>query len=408
MEQGDSPGNASDITQQLYQRKHTLRVQLLTDGFLPYVVQLANALSPEHDVSLLIGGSKLKSREADQSEASCDSDLITDVLSNQVLATWLTRPRRRDPRSILSVRNAISLIKSWDPDIIHVQDSFDYRTLLTISAASRRYPVVLTVHDVRIHSGEEHQYKGYSLWVRNRLRRIADEVIVHGEHLRRLLVSDLNISTRHVHVHPHGEFSLFRRWIRPDVAEEDHLVLFFGRIWPYKGLEDLIRAEPLITQRVPDARIMIAGRGEDFGRYQRLMVNPQRFAVLNRYVPNDLVADLFQRASVVALPYTEASQSGVVAIAYAFGKPVVGTNVGSIPEIVESGRTGLIVPPNNPLRLAEAIISLLTNKHLRKQMGEGARLKAMTEMSWPAIAEKVARIYQRAVPPSRAASKTDG
>lgn len=383
-----------------------MRVQILTDGFLPYVIQLANALSARHQVALLIGGSNLGSAGVGHSEVSRDSDLIAEILSGEVRVKWLDHPSRRDPRSLLSVRTATSLIDVWDPEIIHVQDSFDYRTLLTLWATRRRYPVVLTVHDVRIHPGEEQKYRKYSKWSRDQLRRTANELIVHGERLRRLLVSDLALSARHVHVHPHGEFSFFRRWARPRVAEEDHLVLFFGRIWPYKGLEDLIRAEPLITKDIPDARVMIAGQGEDLRPYEELMVNPAKFVVLNQVIPNELVAELFQRASVVALPYTEASQSGVVAIAYAFGKPVVATDVGSIPEIVEDGRTGLIVPPHDPRRLAEAIISLLKNKPLRKKLGEKAHRKAMTEMSWPTIAQKVASIYDKALHEAREAGRS--
>ena len=71
-------------------------------------------------------------------------------------------------------------------------------------------------------------------------------------------------------------------------------VLFFGRIWEYKGLEYLIRAEPLITAEVPNVKIVIAGEGEDFDRYRRLMVHPERFVVYNEYVSDDVRATLFQ------------------------------------------------------------------------------------------------------------------
>src|SRR5438552_16759897 len=93
-------------------------------------------------------------------------------------------------------------------------------------------------------------------------------------------------------------------------------VLFFGRIWEYKGLEYLIRAEPLITAEVPEARIVIAGEGEDFGRYRLLMDHPEHFVVYNEYIPDQQRSELFRQASLVVLPYIEASQSGVIPLAY--------------------------------------------------------------------------------------------
>src|SRR5207249_10714390 len=85
--------------------------------------------------------------------------------------------------------------------------------------------------------------------------------------------------------------------------EDENLILFFGRIWEFKGLEYLIRAEPLISARVPGARILIAGQGEDFERYRRMMKNPERFLVDNEYISELRAQEYFQRASVVVLPY---------------------------------------------------------------------------------------------------------
>src|SRR5258707_15408817 len=139
----------------------------------------------------------------------------------------------------------------------------------------------------------------------------------------------------------------------PVVQEDERLILFFGRIWEYKGLEYLIRAEPLISARVPNVRILIAGRGEDFSRYTEMMVHPDRFIVHNEYIPEERTAEYFRRASVVVLPYIEASQSGVIPLAYSAAKPVVATTVGGLPEMVEDGRTGYLVAPRDTTNLAD-------------------------------------------------------
>jgi glycosyltransferase involved in cell wall biosynthesis len=181
------------------------------------------------------------------------------------------------------------------------------------------------------------------------------------------------------------------------VPEEEHLVLFFGRIWQYKGLEYLIRAEPLISTRVPDVRILIAGRGENFSRYARMMVNPHRFLVHNEFISEERAAEYFQRASVVVLPYIEASQSGVIPMAYSAGKPVVATTVGGLPEMVEHGRTGYLVAPQDEAQIAEAVIALLLDAPLRRRMGANGKHKIATECSPQAIARKTIDAYGRAV-----------
>jgi len=159
----------------------------------------------------------------------------------------------------------------------------------------------------------------------------------------------------------------------------------------------LIRAEPLITARVPKTRILIAGQGEDFSRYARMMVHPERFIVYNEYISEEHAADYFQRASVVVLPYTEASQSGVIPMAYSAGKPVVATTVGGLPEIVEDGRTGYLVAPRDAVQLADAVTRLLLDAPLRHQMGENGKTKLESECSPRVIAQRTMEVYRRAI-----------
>jgi glycosyltransferase involved in cell wall biosynthesis len=169
-------------------------------------------------------------------------------------------------------------------------------------------------------------------------------------------------------------------------------------------LEYLIRAEPLITAQVPDAKFVIAGRGEDFNRYRRLMVHPERFTVYNEYLPHDKRDELFRRASVVALPYIDASQSGVIPTAYTFGKPVVATTVGGLPELVEHGRTGYLVPPRDEQALADALVRLLIDKQLRHELGSNGKHKSNTELSPAAVARQTVAVYCRAIEDKQASA----
>jgi glycosyltransferase involved in cell wall biosynthesis len=215
--------------------------------------------------------------------------------------------------------------------------------------------------------------------------------------LKQQVMESLGLPGEKIHVIPHvlcgneGNGGVFGG------PEQDPCVLFFGRIWEYKGLDYLIRAEPLIAAQVPDVKFIIAGTGEDFARYRRLMEHPERFVVHNEYVSDEMRARLFRQASLVALPYVEASQSGVIPVAYSFGKPVVATSVGGLPALVDDGRTGFLIPPRDEQALATAIVRLLQDKDLRLRMGACAKQKLHAECAPARVAAQTFAVYRRAV-----------
>jgi glycosyltransferase involved in cell wall biosynthesis len=283
-------------------------------------------------------------------------------------------------------------IREFEPDVIHLQKGhlwFNFGLPLL-----RRYPLVITIHDPRYHVGDRESQKTPRMIMDYGHRR-ADQIIVHGRQLKQVVVDELCIPGEIVHVMP--MIALGDDAAPVQVQEDGQQILFFGRIWEYKGLEYLIRAEPLITAQMPDVRIVIAGRGEDFSRYRRLMVHPERFTVYNEYVSDAKRAELFQRASVVALPYVDASQSAVIPIAYTFAKPVVATRVGGLPELVDHGRTGYLVPPRDEQALADALVRLLRDEKLRHQLGSQGKCKVDTECSPEVVARQTLAVYRRAI-----------
>jgi glycosyltransferase involved in cell wall biosynthesis len=303
------------------------------------------------------------------------------------------QPRLRQPlQQIRMIYTILQHIRNFDPDVIHFQHRhFWFNLALPLL---ERYPLVLTIHDPRHHTGDRASQKTPQMIADFGYRR-ADQIIVHSKQLKQVVVNELRIPSEIVHVIPH--IALGDDTAHNQVQEDDHLILFFGRIWEYKGLEYLIRAEPLITAQVPDARIMIAGQGEDFARYRRMMVHPEHFIVYNEYVSDDKRAELFRRASIVVLPYIDASQSAVIPIAYTFAKPVVATAVGGLPEMVDHGRTGYIVPPRDERALADAIVCLLQDRKLRHQLGTQGKQKIDTECSSEVVAQKTLAVYHRAI-----------
>jgi len=148
-------------------------------------------------------------------------------------------------------------------------------------------------------------------------------------------------------------------------SRKPNTVLFFGVVRPYKGLKYLIEAFPLVLKEIPDANLLVVGDfWESEDDYRKLVKEhgiESRVELINEYVPNEKVGDYFYKSDCMALPYTSATQSGIVQIAYGFKLPVVVTKVGGLPEVVEPGITGEIVPPENPTELADGIIRLLKN-----------------------------------------------
>jgi len=353
-----------------------MQVLLIDFGFFAYSVQLANALSELCEVTLM-----LPDKAANH---------YLESVKQPVELRQFHMPRLRYPTNLLMVRSLFKTIREIEPQVVHQLAWHPWMNLAL--PLFPNIPLVTTIHDASLHPGDRESFALFQNWQWRR----ADRVIVHAEKIKRQMVDELGAPEDKIHVIPIGIYDLYRTWLNNDISEKPCTVLFFGRIWEYKGLKYLIEAEPLITQRVPNARIVIAGQGEPFEKYEQLMVNKDHFIIHNYYIPDEMVARLFQEASVVALPYIEASQSAVLAIAYAFGKPVVVTTVGGIPEVVEHGETGYLVPPRDPQSLAEAIVTLLQNPDLREKMGRRALEKAKSELSWSNIARKTLEVYRQA------------
>lgn len=364
-----------------------MKVALLSYDFGEYCMQLASALRQMADVLLLLP----------QQLAAPHLSVLDPGVNFQPF----DKPRLRQAgRQIRVGFDLLRHLKAFDPDVIHVQQGhLWFNGFLPLL---RRYPLVLTVHDPRQHLGDRGGRKTPQAVIDFGFRQ-ASQLIVHANQSKQVVVEKCGIPPEIVHVVPHISLGT-----SPPVPSPDNgsTILFFGRIWAYKGLEFLIRAEPLITAEVPDARIVIAGQGEDFARYRRMMVHADRFTVYNEYLSDERCSELFQQASVVVLPYVEASQSGVIPLAYTFMKPVVATAVGGLPEMVEDGRTGYLVPPRDERALAAAVVRLLRNTALRRELGLNGKRKLDAECAPSVIAHHTFAVYNRALGGRTAATNT--
>lgn len=297
-------------------------------------------------------------------------------------------------RKVISLVN-LNLLKATEPDVIHITDAQPLIALgLFLTRLYGKSAMVYTNHEPRLHADERLDAKIGS-FLNNHLIKY-DRIIVHGECLKEILV-ERGFSENRVRVIPHGSYSLFRSLFpRKNIVPEKNTILFFGTIRKYKGLEYLIRAASLVSKELSDLKVIIAGEG-DLSSYSKMMTDKSRFEVHNGSIPDGMVQELFDRSQLLVLPYIEATQSGPLHIAYALKKPVVATNVGTIPDAVKHYMTGLLVPPRDEKALAEAIVTLLKNDELRARMGENADRMARGEFSWDTIAKSTIKVYEEAI-----------
>lgn len=176
------------------------------------------------------------------------------------------------------------------------------------------------------------------------------------------------------------------------------MVLFFGLLAPSKGIQDLIEAFALVRQS-SDAKLLIAGYPT---KHFNMVELKQKIADLDlmehvildsRYIPLEEIGALMGLATVAVYPYHSSTQSGALQVAYTFGRPVVATIVGGLPEAVEHGRSGFLVPPESPSALAQGILKLVNNRELTKVMGEYARHLSDTRFSWRSVARQIIQVY---------------
>ena len=361
-----------------------MKILLFSTGYIDCVmIDLANALAKLEETVLMLPENHMVQRHH-------------ELISDSVTFEPYHLPRYRNIRSMSLMRTVVKIVKKHDPDVLHLQDGGHPWFFLAFPFLAK-YPVVNTIHDPRPHMGEERFWKGF---VMRKGQKHTNHYIVHGERMRELMMEYYGLDEETIDVIPLGVADLHRNWNDCRYETERNNILYFGRIWKYKGLENLVRAESMIAERIGDFKITIAGTGEDVAKYKSLMNDSDNFEWKNYRIENDEIVELFQKASVVVLPYIEGTQSAVVPLAYAFGKPVVVTKVGSIHEEVVDGKTGFIVPPNNERALAARICEILLTQEGMESMGREIKQKANGDLSWSRIAKMTLKTYRKVGTPS--------
>jgi glycosyltransferase involved in cell wall biosynthesis len=276
-----------------------------------------------------------------------------------------------------------------DADVVHFQ-WLDVQWLDRVLLPGR--PLVLTAHDLLPREPRPGQVRAQR-W----LYDAVDALVVHSEYGRGRLVERLGVEPRKVHVIHHGAFDHLAHQPReqPLPAElarvRTPVVLFFGLLRPYKGLDVLLDA----WRSVSEGELWIVGR-------PRMEIEPLRAAAspgvrfVARFVSDAELPAYFRRADVVVLPYSQTErfdQSGVLATALAFAKPTILTDVGGFREVAAAGAAAL-VPAGDPEALAAALTLLLEDGDERARLSHAAAAAAAGTYSWERTGRRTLELYR--------------
>jgi glycosyltransferase involved in cell wall biosynthesis len=299
------------------------------------------------------------------------------------------------------VRTAAKLLE-------HVPDMLRYRRharaaqvvhfqWLPVQALDRRLlprgrPLVLTAHDVLPREPRPGQVAA-----QRRSYERFDAIVVHSHAGRRRLVDELGVDGNRVHVIRHGVFTHLAELPTGEPAPHrsgKRVVLMFGLLRPYKGIDVLLRAWRGVDGQAPieDAELWIAGLPKmDVGDLARDL--PEGVRLEPRFIDEDELPGYFERADLVVLPYLQADQSGVLFTALAFGKPALLSDVGGFPELARDTGAARVVPAGDAQALGTALRELLGDTAALTEMCVKARAASQGQYSWRSVAEEHLRLY---------------
>ncbi|MBJ7331880.1 MAG: glycosyltransferase family 4 protein [Solirubrobacteraceae bacterium] len=270
-----------------------------------------------------------------------------------------------------------------DADVVH----FQWLALqqLDVHLLPKR-PRVLTAHDVLPREPSPGQRAA-----QRRLYERMDAVVVHSEHGRGRLIGELGLDPALVHVIPHGVLDALTHVdpvLPAELPEPDRpVVLFFGLIRPYKGLDVLLEA----WEGISDAELWVVGMPRIDITELRARA-PAGVRWVPRFVSDAEAAACFRRAELVVLPYREIDQSGVLYTALGFGTPLVLSDVGGFGEVAAQGAAA-VVPPGDPAALHAELRRLLDDAVTREELTAAAQAAAAGPYAWGPIAERTLELY---------------
>lgn len=305
------------------------------------------------------------------------------------------------PPKIANIREALEQGKF---DIVHAHHAFTPTSLLSISAAKKiGIPAVLTNHTIFLAPDQKSlwapmSYVLYPLrsYINNAnsitaVSQIAADFIGHFTKRRRIVVVPNGTDPDRF-----GSKSCIANETTNEVSGE-HIILYVGRLVYRKGIHILVKAMPLILRELPDAQLLIAGEGimENFIKLLIKSLDLEDHVTLLGFVPDEKLPDLYRLSRVFVMPSLYCESFGITLLeAMASRKPVVASNVGGVPEVIEDEVTGLLFKKGDERDLADCVLRILNEHCFALELAERARRSVENNFSWSSIAYKLECLYE--------------
>jgi glycosyltransferase involved in cell wall biosynthesis len=310
---------------------------------------------------------------------------VTEAFYRLAMRRDLPQPARRALKLAEHVPDMLAYRRhARAADILHYQ-WLPVEPIDTLLLPSKR-PRLFTLHNVRRRGDRRGKVA-----VTRKLARQMDALVVHSRDAAEQLRDRFGADAARIHHIPHGALDYLTRLPQREVPEADRpIVLWFGTVREYKGVDTLLRA----FAEVEDAELWIVGKPEIPMEPLHELARGLPVRFVERFVPDPELAAYLRRATLVALPYRNIDQSGVLFSALAFGKPIVMSSVGGFPEVAENHGAARLVPPEDPGALAAAIGDLLADDDTRDALADAAARAAAGPYSWDRIGRQTLDLYE--------------
>jgi glycosyltransferase involved in cell wall biosynthesis len=320
---------------------------------------------------------------------------VEELFYRRSAARGLDAPARLPFKAAEHVPDMLRFRRAAEADVLHYQwltvPSLDVRLLPPAR------PRVMTAHYILPRQPSRRQVRSA-----RRVFGAMDAVVAHSEHGANRLRDEVGLDAAKIRVIPHGAFDYLTKLpeekpLPPELeGAEGPVILSFGLLRPYKGIENLLEAYRRMVAAVPvPPELWIVGNPRmDFGPLRKLAAQAGgRVRFVTRFVEDAEIPAIFRRADLLVLPYLDAEHSGVLYTGLAFGKPMVLSAVGGFPEVAETGAARL-VPPGEPVALAASLEELAGDETARRHLAAAATHAAAGPFSWDEAARRTLELYR--------------
>lgn len=350
----------------------------------------------------------LKQANVDVHVCGIESDDVFAYSDVDYLRLFGTYSKASNP-----LKKVIIYKKSWDRiveycinekvDIVHVQwyifSPLDWKYHQKLRKMGIK--VVTTIHDLL-----PFDKKFYDYYFHRKIYSNSDKVISQAKMNIKELTTTYRVNEEIIVYIPHGHYMEYAEkatreesLLKLDLPKNRPIILFFGQIKKVKGVDVLIKAMSKVIERYPEAYCVIAGKvwKDDFLQYQVLIDKLHLNDYIRtdiKFIPDDDIKYYFNAADIVALPYRQIYQSGVVLLGAAYEKPVVATTEGEFLNVIKDGETGFLVESGNSDAFAEAILKYLDNRAMAVKMGKACKTDLDERLNWNTIGKKIKNEYE--------------